>query len=209
MFGFYRCFCSLTRWIFWRATSRRCKKSMFSLTGCSNPILSWFGTHRWIFWMFMAVLTCVVLTLAGVSWFSWVRNHRLIVSWFSWLRNHRLIFALFVALAVVVLILAGFFPLRGPPIPCLSLTMRQWFAGNRSIWMTIPFFAFTAAGLVSLAGVHYCRKALWDLRSVTDEELCKGMWRYKRLIRVRVFVWLTYGIATVDFFIIALISIPL
>ena len=69
-------------------------------------------------------------------------------------------------------------------------------------------FAFTAAGYFSLSGTHYCRKALWD-STVSDESEFKGRGRYKRLIVLRALVWLSYGSATLDFFIIAPLSIPL
>jgi hypothetical protein len=69
-------------------------------------------------------------------------------------------------------------------------------------------FAFTAAGCFSLSGTHYCRKALWD-STVSDESEFKGRGRYKQLIVLRALVWLSYGSATIDFFIIAPLSIPL
>jgi uncharacterized membrane protein len=150
------------------------KNTMLSLVGCSSPslswfrtLLSWFGNHRWIFWVFMAVLTLVVLTSVVVFW------------------------------------------LRGTLIPCLSKGELSWFKNHRSIWMTIPFIAFTVAGIVSLSGTHFCRKALW-YSTVTDKTKFEDEWRYKRLFWLRAGVWLSYGIiATIDFFIIALLSIPL
>jgi hypothetical protein len=66
-------------------------------------------------------------------------------------------------------------------------------------------FAFTAAGCFSLSGTHYCRKALWD-STVSDESEFKGRGRYKQLIVLRALVWLSYGSATIDFFIIAPLS---
>jgi hypothetical protein len=177
------------------------KNTMLSLVGCSSPslswfrtLLSWFGNHRWIFWVFMAVLTLVVLTLAGFSLFSWFRKHR---------------WSFMAVLTLVVLTSVVVFWLRGTLIPCLSKGELSWFKNHRSIWMTIPFIAFTVAGIVSLSGTHFCRKALW-YSTVTDKTKFEDEWRYKRLFWLRAGVWLSYGIiATIDFFIIALLSIPL
>ena len=79
-----------------------------------------------------------------------------------------------------------------------------WFGAQRWLWRSYPFFAFIVAGVVSLAGTHYCRKALWDLRTGTD-----NLRRHKWLFVLRGLVWLSYGSATIDFFIIAALSIPL
>jgi hypothetical protein len=119
------------------------------------------------------------------------------------------------SIAAFSALLAGFF--AEPPkdvtdsmfslIP-LSQETLSWFGDHRSIWMTLPFFAFIAVGIVSLAGTHYCRKALWD-STVTNKSDFEDQWRYKWLIMLRALVWFSYGSATIDFFIIAPLSIPL
>jgi hypothetical protein len=186
---------------FFSTPPKYAKNTMFSLIGCERPLLSWFGTllswfgtHRWIFWIFMAVLTFVVFILAGFSWFSWFKDH------------HWIFMAV---LTFVVFILAGIFSLRGTLIPCLSRGELSWFKNNRWIFMAIPFFAFTVAGFVSLSGTHSCRKALWDSREVPDKIDRKDMSRYKRLFWMRLGVWISYGLATVCFFIISALSIRL
>src|SRR5215204_132758 len=93
-------------------------------------------------------------------------------------------------------------------IRCLVPNILSWSADHRWISMAIFFISFTAAGYFSLSGTHYCRKALWD-STVSDESEFRGRGRYKRLIVLRALVWLSYGSATIDFFIIAPLSIPL
>jgi hypothetical protein len=166
--------------------------SMFSLIRCLVPkILSWSADHRWIS---MAIFF-IAFTLVVFYWFDWLFEKH------PWTLSIPIL--LFVAFT-----LAWFYWLVGTHIPCLSQGTLNWFGEKRSIWMTIPFFAFTAAGYFSLSGTHYCRKALWD-STVSDESEFRGRGRYKRLIVLRALVWLSYGSATIDFFIIAPLSIPL
>jgi hypothetical protein len=185
MFGFYRCFFSPTRWIFspYSQPPPKVKNSMFSLVPIPK-ILSWFADHRGIS---MAILF-IALTLVVLYWIDWFVNH-------GWI--------FYMAILLIVFTLAGFYWLVGTHIKL------SWFGDRRSIWMTYPFFAFTAAGFVSLAGTHSCRKALWDSRTVTTEDKFTDMGKYKQLFWLRVGVWLFYGSATIDFFIIASLSIPL
>jgi hypothetical protein len=165
------------------------KNTMFSLIGCSSPLLSWFGTHRW---MFMAVLTFVVLLLAGFSWFSWFKNHR----------------GIFMAVLIfVVLILAGVFSLRGTLIPCLSRGELSWFKNHRWTFMAVPFFAFTSAGFFSLVITHRCRTALRDLQDVANKTQFGEIQRDKRIPLWRAFVFFSYSLATICFFIISALSI--
>src|SRR5829696_161111 len=95
-----------------------------------------------------------------------------------------------------------------------TLVVFYWFDWlfEKHLWtLSIPillFVAFTLAWFYWLFGTHYCRKALWD-STVSDESEFRGRGRYKRLIVLRALVWLSYGSATIDFFIIAPLSIPL
>jgi hypothetical protein len=166
--------------------------SMFSLIRCLVPkILSWCADHRWV----SVAIFFIAFTFVVFYWFDWLFEKH------PWTLSIPIL--LFVAFT-----LAWFYWLVGTHIPCLSQGTLEWFGEKRSIWMAIPFFAFTAAGFFSLSGAHYCRKTLWD-STVSEESEFKGRWRYKRLIVLRALVWLSYGSATIDFFIIAPLSIPL
>jgi hypothetical protein len=112
----------------------------------------------------------------------------------SWIGDHRWIF-------MVVI------PYLSPEVVSWFLEALCWSGSNRPILMVITFFAFGSAGFFSLGGMHDCRKALWDSRNVTDGGQLERMPRYKRIARWRACVVVSYGIATITFFLIAALSI--
>jgi hypothetical protein len=69
MFGFYRFFCSFTRWGF-SDPPDNVANSMFSLIPwVSSEVLRWFGNHRWIF------MTVPFFVFTSAGFFSLVGVH--------------------------------------------------------------------------------------------------------------------------------------
>jgi hypothetical protein len=113
--------------------------------------------------------------------------------------------------AVADSMLGGLVPLLRA-LPCLSLQLLEGFDDYRSLLILVAFFAFGMSGLMSLRGAHKCREALWHLRNVTNECLLTDARRYKRIWYKPIFRWrlwlqMSYTIATIAFFIIAALSI--